>query len=248
MADNIATMDFDIMLQDVGYDSKIKVKSIFNIMQSSAINHSRKVASPLALSSIIEKNFTWVYNRFYLEVDKYPKLYDTVTCETWRPKMGNNAIYREFLLMDRDKNSLSRGISSVVMIDMTKRKPVPLPETLREALKTDRQSVIEFKDIHPVFEGEFTFTETVRARYDDIDINNHMNNSSYAQIFFENGYRLAQKGMQLKSIDIFFTGEIVYDDELECSSGFMKKPGVIFHRLFNKTKDKVASISVTEWA
>jgi acyl-ACP thioesterase len=248
MADNLAVMDFEIMMPDVGYDSRVKVKSLFNIMQSCAISHTIKVGSPLALSNIIEKNFTWVYNRFYLEVDRYAKLYDKITCETWRPKMANNAIYREFLVTDSGKNSLCRGISSVLMIDMTKRKPVQLPETLKEVLKTDRPSVIEFKDTKPVFDGEFAYSETIKARYDDIDINNHMNNSSYAQIFFENGYRLAEKGTYLKSIDIFFTGEIVYDDELECSSGFIEKPGVIYHKLFNKTKNKVASISVTEWA
>jgi len=247
MTDNIATMNFEIMIQDAGPDSKAKVNSLFNIMQSCAINHSRKVASPLALSNIIEKNFTWVYNRFYLEVDKYPRLYDTVTCETWRPKMENNSLYREFLLMDADKSILGRGISSIVMIDMTNRKPVALPETLKDVLKTDRQSVIGFKDTRPMFEGDFAFSEVVKARYDDIDINHHMNNSAYARIFFENGYRLVQKGTQLKSIDIFFRGEIVYDNELECESGFMNNPGIIYHRLFNRTKNKVAAISVTEW-
>lgn len=248
MAENISIMDFEIMIQDVGFDSKIKVKSLFNIMQSCAISHSMKVGSPLALTNIIEKNFTWVYNRFYLEIDRYARLYDTVTCETWRPKMENNALYREFLVTGKDKKNLCRGISSVLMIDMTNRKPVALPAELKEVLKADRPSVIEFKGTRPVFEGGFTHTGTVRARYDDIDINNHMNNSSYAQIFFENGYRLAKKGKQLKSIDIFFTGEIVYDDELECRSGFIKKPGIIYHQLFNSTRNKIAAVSVTVWA
>ena len=248
MAENLSIMDFEIMIQDVGFDSKIKIKSLFNIMQSCAISHSMKVGSPLALSNIIEKNFTWVYNRFYLEIDRYARLYDTVTCETWRPKMENNALYREFLVTGKDKKTICRGISSVVMIDMTNRKPVPLPAGLKSVLKTDRQSVIEFKGTRPGFEGKFLFTETVRARYDDIDINNHMNNSSYAQIFFENGYRLAKKGKHLKSIDIFFTGEIAYDDELECRSGFIKKQGIIYHELINRTRNKTASVSVTVWA
>jgi len=63
----------------------------------------------------------------------------------------------------------------------------------------------------------YSITYRTSARYEDIDANNHMNNASYAQMFYESIAGNLQ-GAELASIDISFKGEVSVHDELVCLS------------------------------
>jgi medium-chain acyl-[acyl-carrier-protein] hydrolase len=95
---------------------------------------------------------------------------------------------------------------------------------------------------------EYDYLYYTKAKYDDIDINGHMNNASYASIFFESIYEKLKGRVILKSIDIFFKGEINYGDDLECQVTLLKNFDYLFyHKLFNKTKGRFSAYAVTQW-
>lgn len=238
--------EFEVMIHDAGPDSKARVKSIFNYMQSAADRHSRDLGTSVSIMS--EKNLTWVYSRFYAVLEHYPKLYDKIRCETWRSVLLGNFICREFLIRRDDGRIGVRATSSLALIDKNSRKSVPIPDIITSKLEYSKGRSIEFSSKTVEHRNEFDYIYTMKTRYEDIDINGHMNNASYASFFFESVFENLSGSMIMKSIDISFRGEILFKDELECGvSADKESPGKFYHRLFNKTKGRVAAYAVTIW-
>jgi medium-chain acyl-[acyl-carrier-protein] hydrolase len=240
------TAEFDVQIHEAGPDSKARVKSLFNYMQTSADRHSKSLGTSMSFMS--EKNLTWVYSRFYAIIERYPELYEKVYCRTWRSDVLNGLVCREFVILDAESNVLVRATSSLALIDKTSRKPVAIPDSIISKLEHGKGRSIEFSSDNVEHKTDFDYIFNMKARYDDIDVNGHMNNASYAGIFFESLFENLSKPVIMKSIDISFRGEIIYGDELECGvvpiSG---SPYIYYHRLFNKTQGRISAHAVTEW-
>jgi len=240
------TIEFDVQIHEAGPDSKARVKTLFNYMQAAADQHSRSLGTSVSLMS--EKNLTWVYSRFYAVVEKYPVLYEKVCCTTWRSVVLKGLVCREFIISGSGGEVLVKATSSLALIDRTSRRPVPIPEFITSQLEDDKGRSINFSTDIVEHKNEFDYIYNVKASYENIDINGHMNNSSYAGIFFESIFEKLKNQMIMKSIDISFRGEIIYGDELECGvAAIAGYPGRYYHKLFNKTKGRVSAYAVTEW-
>jgi acyl-ACP thioesterase len=240
------TTEFEVMIHDAGPDLKARVKSLFNYMQSAADMHSRDLGT--SVSIMAEQNLTWVYSRFYAVIEQYPGLYDKISCETWRSVLLGNYLCREFLI-NRDNGITGvRATSSLALIDKNSRKPVPIPESIVSKLEYTKGRSIEFPSEIAGNINEFDYIYTMKTRYEDIDINGHMNNASYASVIFESVFENLSMPMIMKSIDISFRGEILFKDELECKVSAVKEsPGKFYHRLYNKTKGGMSAYAVTRW-
>lgn len=240
------TTEYEVQLHEAGPDLKAGIKSLFNYMQSTADRHSKNLGT--SVSIMTEKNLTWVYSRFYAVIERYPDLYEKIRCQTWRSDVINGFVCREFIITASDGSILVNATSSLALIDRTTRKPVPVPELIISQLEHEKDRSIVFPGDIVEPEEEFSYIYSMRTRYDDIDINGHMNNASYSGIFFESIYEKLEVPMAMKSIDILFRGEIHYGDELEC--GVISQPGnngKFYHRLFNNTKGRVSARAVTMW-
>lgn len=240
------TIEYTVQLHEAGPDLKARVKSLFNYMQSSADRHSKSLGTSVSFMS--EKNLTWVYTRFYAVVERYPELYEKIYCKTWRSEAGDGLVSREFIVSSGDGGLLVRATSTLALIDKTTRKSVPIPEDIILKLEHRKDLSINFSGNIVEHVDEFDYIFSMKARYDDIDINGHMNNASYADVFFESAFENMKNPMVMKSIDILFKGEINYRDELECS--IKSQPGTpwqFYHRLFNKTKGRVSAHAKTQW-
>ena len=240
------TIEYIVQLHEAGPDLKARVKSLFNYMQSSADRHSKSLGTSVSLMS--GKNLTWVYSRFYAEVERYPDLYEKIFCRTWRSELLNGLVSREFVIGSVEGGLLVRATSTLALIDKTTRKPVAIPEDITSKLEHGKERSINFSGNVVEHIDEFDYIFDIKARYDDIDINGHMNNASYADIFFESAFENLKNPMIMKSIDILFRGEINYRDELECGiKSLPDVPGRFYHRLLNKTKGRVSAHAKTEW-
>lgn len=238
--------EFDVRLYDCGPDGKARVRTLFNFMQSTADSHSKSLGTSLNLMA--DKNLTWVYARFYAEILSCPSMYDSVECETWRSGIINGMANREFVMRDSAGGDILRATSSLALIDRGTRKPVDIPDYIQNQVAADKGRALSYAAFPVEKTGKNDYIYTINTRYEDIDINGHMNNASYAQMFFESGYSGIQGGAVLKSIDIIFKGEVLYNDVIRCFSypvdGEEKQ---FYHRAFNETGGRVSSVAITDW-
>ena len=84
----------------------------------------------------------------------------------------------------------------------------------------------------------YDYIYNIKVRREDIDINKHMNNASYAQIIFESVIDRFENRYELKSMDINFRGEAFAGDMLEC---MVKKSdsGIFLHKIIAGDEKKI---------
>jgi len=238
--------EFDVRLYDCGPDGKAGIRTLFNFMQSTADNHSKSLGTSLNLMA--DRNLTWVYARFYTEITSCPAMYETVKCETWRSGITEGMVNREFIMRDSAGGEILRATSSLALIDRGTRKPVEIPGFIREQFDHEKGRALNYVVFPVVKPDKNDYIYTVRTRYEDIDINGHMNNASYAQMFFESGYSAFHEGAILSSIDIIFKGEILYNDIINCGSAVLGSAHKRFlHTAFNENNGRVSAAAVTNW-
>ncbi|HOP28974.1 MAG TPA: thioesterase [Spirochaetota bacterium] len=238
--------EFDVRLYDCGPDGKAGIRTLFNFMQSTADNHSKSLGTSVNLMS--ERNLTWVYARFYAEIISYPAMYDTVKCETWRSGVTEGMVNREFIMHDSKGKEILRATSSLALIDRGTRKPVAIPDYIQNQFAEEKGRAVNYVAFPVDKPDKNDYIYNLRVRYEDIDINGHMNNASYAQMFFESGYSAIHHGAALSSIDILFKGEVLYDETIKCSSVHINSAGKKFyHSAFNEKRGRLSAVAVTNW-
>ncbi|HPS59083.1 MAG TPA: thioesterase [Spirochaetota bacterium] len=239
----VGVSQFSIMIHDVGPDKKARVKSIFNYMQANVDEHSRKQGT--SLGDIEALNLSWVYARFYAEVRQYPVLHQKIICSTWRSKLEQYLAYRDFTICDENNNVLVAATASLALINRDTRKPAEINVPSSKLFETHSERAVDHTFGRIPDRENYGITYSTSARYEDIDVNNHMNNASYAQVFYES---LAGQvnGAELATIDIAFRGEVSLRDELTCLAEPVDS-GIYHHKLLNHTKGNVSALAVTKW-
>lgn len=238
--------EFDVRLYDCGPDGKAGIRTLFNFMQSTADNHSKSLGTSVHLMA--EKNLTWVYARFYAEICSYPAMYDIVKCETWRSGVTDGMVNREFLMTDSAGGEILKATSSLALIDRATRKPVDIPDFIKSQFNIDKGRALSYVAFPVEKHDKNDYIYTLKARYEDIDINGHMNNASYAQMFFESGYNAINDRAVLNSIDIIFKGEVLYNDTISCGSVLIDSAHKRYYQIaFNENRGRVSAAAVTTW-
>lgn len=236
--------EFEVMFYDTGPDSKATVRSLYNYMQAAADEHSRSLGT--SLNDFADKNLTWVYSRYYTEIFALPRIYDKIICETWRSGFTGNFVKREFNISGINGEKLAVAVASLALIDMTKRKPVEIPDYIKEQLEPARGEAVayNFPPIDKIESCDYIYN--LKVRHEDIDINKHMNNASYAQILFESVIDRFENRYELKSMDINFRGEAFAGDMLEC---MVKKSdsGIFLHKIIAGDEKKIILNAISVW-
>ncbi|MFA5518658.1 MAG: acyl-ACP thioesterase domain-containing protein [Spirochaetota bacterium] len=241
---NRGAREFEVMFYDTGVDSKATVRSLYNYMQAAADEHSRSLGT--SLNDFADKNLTWVYSRYYTEIFALPRIYDRIVCETWRSGYTGSFVKREFNISGSNGEKLVAAVASLALIDMKKRKPVEIPDYLKEQLEPAGGEAIAY-NFPPIEKIEnYDYIYDLKVRHEDIDINRHMNNASYAQILFESIIDRFENSYELKSMDINFKGEAFAGDMLEC---MVKKTGsgIFLHKIINRDDKRVILNAKSLW-
>jgi len=239
----VGVSEFYVMLHDVGPDKKCRLKSLFNYMQANVDEHSRKQGT--SLGDIEALNLSWVYGRFYAEIRQYPVLHQKLICSTWRSKLEKYFACRDFTICDENRNVLAAATAILALINRDTRKPSEINVPSSKLFETHPVRSVEYSfEKIPDLEN-YGITYRTSARYEDIDVNNHMNNASYAQLFYENLVGRIDGG-ELASIDIAFRGEISLHDDLICLAE-PANDGAYNQKIINHTRGNTAALALTKW-
>lgn len=151
-------------------------------------------------------NIAWVLTHMFVDIVDMPRAEEKLVYSTWPSVTSAVRSERDFEIKDANGKLKLRAISQWVLIDLHTRRPVRITDFL-----PDWHGLPE-----RVWDREFdkgtdfipTKTSVMACRFDDIDVNQHINNAVYTvwateSVGFE--YRNAHK---LRGIDLYFEHEI----------------------------------------
>ena len=156
-----------------------------------------------------------------------PSINQKVILKTWPHQKGKIDFDREYAIYDENKNLLIKGLSKWILMNYKTRRismfnNIKYPfECLEETNFENKFNKIEDFDIN-----NFSFIETTTSE-NDLDINGHVNNASYARIVLNN----IDFDITINHFEINYIKEIKANQKLKIY--YLKKDNTYYIKAFN---------------
>ncbi len=242
---------FEVLFYHLDRNGKLSIRSLMNFMQATANMHGRILGT--SLDDLSEESYTWVFSRFHISITNYPVHYDKISVNTWRSDCKKCFAYREFEVFDDDGNLTAVATASAVLIDKETRKPIEIPYMIKSqfAPGLGRALQDDFQPMQTIKESQNS--KSFHVRLSDIDMNNHVNNTSYVDWIIESVPKDILMGYSLLSCEIGYKAEAFYGDKIESHSApfdTKKDPDLIkvfLHKLLREGDGRTTTTAITKW-
>ena len=223
---------------DVQPNGNLKVSSLLKMLQKAAGDDVNK--TQLNYFSLSELNIAFVLTKITLKILHNIKLYDEITIIS-HPRKTHGASFPRDFIVKRDGVTVALARSIWVLLDLNKRT-ILRPSVIDSvgSLAPSEADEFEIADVRRIIDDSLLHRTNVQAiDYSMLDMNNHLNNTFYADFIFNSlsiDNRLSDdKGLYLQ---INYKNEARLGDVIELSIGSCKEPGYDICAK-NITSDKV---------
>ncbi len=158
--------------------NRIKPSAVLDLFQDAAGQHAEELG--VGFEEMINRSYLWVITRIAFEIVSAPNRHQTVRVKTW-PLIPNRLNYRrEYCITDENGNLLIKGSSEWVIVHSEQRKLLSVPQLYPFTEGFCRDTMFEGK-LRKVADFEATdIPYIVNAGFSELDVNNHVNNTKYA--------------------------------------------------------------------
>lgn len=211
MPSNLFSQDISIGYFDVDPRLRVSATAYWRILQNAAAAHAASLGA--STEELRRGGLTWMLSRMVLSVDRHPSIGDALSVETWpSTKLRGVRAYRDFVLKDQGRVVLASAASLWVMVDLTTRKPVRVPDAIVQLRHDPGYQIPEFsEDLTPVASQPAIF----RAAWSDCDQNEHVNNVAYVRWAIDSLPTAFLETHTLGSLEIHYLKEIALGAELQ---------------------------------
>jgi acyl-ACP thioesterase len=178
MEQGIFTKDFPVRYHELDKCGNLRVVTLLNYLQDTAGMHAMLLG--VSLADLRKQGLTWVLSRIHLVVERYPRAGETVTVRTWPAIRQEVFTCREFELCDDHGAWVARATTSWAVLNVATRRPVKLEGNLPPYPLIPQRAVDDDFASLPAFPMAATAEMDFRVLRNDLDVNNHVNNTVYA--------------------------------------------------------------------
>ncbi len=242
--------EFKVRAYEAGPDGRVTIHSVCNYLQEAAANHA--VAMKVAMDTLKEQNLTWVLSRLHVRMNSYPFWNQVIRIETWPAIKQKLHAIRDFRLMSGEKE-IGTASSSWMMIDLKRRRAVPIPGFMDKLQNTERGRTLEdpFDSLPVVDETSAVQSRKFFIRMADLDMNQHVNSVHYLSWALETVPAEIWQRAFIRDVEINYRSECRYGDVVVSRSQVKEDDGqnhiVIIHQLFRETDEREVSRIVSTW-
>lgn len=215
----------NILAYEADIHNRLKISSIFNQLQDVAAVHADLLG--VGFNDLYKQDLAWVLSWAKLNVLEYPSFGETVTIRTWPRCRHKMFSMRDYTMSGNNGNILLNATSAWLPINVNTKKIIDIQQLPKEIeYQADLAAIDEFPE--KIIAGK---TKEIllhkKFRYSDIDINKHVNNSRYIELFSDIYSIDIYRTHLLKSISVLFSSESFLHDEIEISRSFFNGMEII---------------------
>lgn len=204
----------------VDFNNRIKMSTVFNYMQESAISHAH--SQKYGVSEMTREGLFWILSRAYIHMIEFPKLGDTVTMTTWTKGYDRIFVLRDFQVFNSDNKVIANVTTNWVIVDWKKMRP-QRPKILNGTIENleDKHAIKEVPGkIFDIEDKEHVFDKNIS--YCDIDLNHHVNNVRYVEMVLDSFNEEYYINRQPEILHINFLTQCKYGQTIQMFKGFDK--------------------------
>ncbi len=193
----------------------LRILSLMNILQDIACENADVLG--LGFVQCHEHNLTWVGSNYLIKINRLPRIDEHFVLETWPAEAKLWGAVRNFNIKDATGNVIACASSQWVLVDYERRRPVALSKYFPE-YKCLNERVME-DDFHklPDIASPDSVSEFA-VRFDDIDVNNHVNNAVYPVWASESVNSEYRRTHLPTEIELNFKKEALYGEKIQVES------------------------------
>jgi len=194
-------------------NSDLRLVTLMNIFQDMA--DSQATLLGLGLEFCLHNGMAWVGSNYHLQITRMPKLHEEVTVTTWPAVEKKLGAIRDFLVTDSSGNDIIRASSQWILIDVSKKRPISLHDNLPQyRVVEDRVMPEDFNSrLNDITKEDYRLSFNVR--FDDIDINHHVNNAIYPLWASEAVPTDFRQNKHIAELEIAFKKEGLYGEKVD---------------------------------
>ena len=168
--------DFHIRSYECDKDGYLRLVSLMNLLQEAADLSASSLG--FGFDFCIQTGVAWVGTNYHIKINRMPKVHDKMKIQTWPSGENKFMALRDFVVFDQNDVEIMRATSQWVLVDINRKRPVSLSQYLPEYMYIDERVLgTDFAKLEALQNADFS--KVFEARYDDIDLNRHVNNAIY---------------------------------------------------------------------
>lgn len=237
--------NYQVKYYETDFNRNLKPSALLNFLQDLATENAEMLG--FGPSFIFPRNYAWFLIKYRMEFDEYPSALDNLIIKTEARGISKILASRDFEVCSPDGKRLGRVSSNWMMIDLNNKSIVPLSKTV-ESMPTfeKRETDLQFQKISSP--ENISIEKTFEIRFDDIDVNRHVNNSNYIVWAFEPLPYDFKAKHKLKTLDIVYKKEIAYGHDVVSQIEFDEDSKTSVHVLKNSSSGEDLCLIKALWA
>lgn len=200
---------FKIRYSELDCNLMLKPSSLLQLLQDVASEHAENCN--FGYSYLIKNNLAWFLLKYHIEFNKYPQGIYNIDIETESRGWNKFFAMRDFAIVNNG-NVLGKATTTWGLIDLNTKSMANISSVFVENpnitafekrdddLKYNKIQTLQRIDIEKVFE----------TRFDDLDVNQHVNNSNFITWALETLDYDFRNLKRLKTLDVLFKKEVKY--------------------------------------
>ena len=230
------TEEFTIRANEVDTSGNVTLKSICDFFQEVAGNNAKELN--FDITDLQQQDLTWVLHRMDIRIHQYPKWRETITIETWPAAGDALRAFRNYRILNDNGIELGCCLSYWMMINMKTRRPVRMPKEVLETRLAKRDHVLEVKSNRIPAVSDFHPTKEFSVRRSDLDMNMHVNNTTYIDWMLE--CLPLKESQNIERFDIVYMHEGLEGDVISASLEEKDEDKTKVLQLINQNEKTVA--------
>lgn len=244
MGNNIFEENVKIRYSEMDYDLVLKPSALLQFLQDLASENAEALG--FGYSYIIKNNLAWFLLKYHIEFDDYPQGIYNIDIKT-EPRGYNKLFaFRDFEIL-YGNTQIGRASTTWALVDLDTKSMANVVEALQGnphmKLYEKRETDLAYEKIK--LPQSFDIEKTFEIRFDDLDVNKHVNNANYIVWAFETLDFEFRHKKKLKALDIIFKKEITYGSTV--LSLAQKTDDTTVHVLKNKETGEELCLVMAQW-
>lgn len=237
-----AKKNYEIRSYECDKHGNLRLLTLMNIFQDIADSNASEMG--LGLEFCRTHGLAWVGANYHIIIDCFPKLHQKITVFSWPAVEKKLGAYRDFLVLDENGQTLIKASSQWILINFEKKRPVCLRDNLPEySVIGERAIETEFPKIEDI--QNINYQQEFKIRFDDIDINKHVNNAVYPLWATEAAGDAFRDTHQPQEIEIAFKKEALFGDKVLVESQI--SDNLSLHKVKSLSDDRELSRVKIKW-